>query len=104
MLYGELINIYKKEYKRTFKTKDKDWRIKHDYKSLKGLDYHPDQPQQLDQLILPTCVKITKSRFNEIKSIITNAKNSGLSTKLDDEKITIGDAEIVVKDIASKKK
>ena len=44
----ELINIYKKEYDPTFESKDKNWRLKDDYKNLKDLDYQLDQPQQSD--------------------------------------------------------
>ena len=48
--------MYKKEYNQVFKYKNENSRLKHDYKSLKNLDYQPDQlqqpyqPQQPDQL------------------------------------------------------
>ena len=78
VLYDMLIKIYRKEYNQVFKSKDENWRQKHDYKNLKDLNYQPDQiqpgqPQQSDQSRLPTWVKATKSRFNEIQSIITEA-------------------------------
>ena len=56
-----------------------------------------------DQLKLPKWVKATKSRVNKIQSIITEDKKSGLSTIIDNEKITMVHAEILVKDIVSKK-
>ena len=50
VLYDELIKIYKKEYGQIFKSKDKEWKLKHDYKNLIDLDYQPNQPQQSYQL------------------------------------------------------
>ena len=47
VLYDDLIKIYKKKYDQTFKSKDKDSRLKHDYKNLKDLEYQPDQPHSL---------------------------------------------------------
>ena len=59
MLCDVLVRIYTKEYNQVFKCKDEDQRQKNDYKNLKDLAYQPDQPepdqpQQLDQSILPT--------------------------------------------------
>ena len=79
MLYDELIKIFKK-YGQTFKSRDKEWNLKHDYKNLKRLDCQPDQlqqsdqPQQPDKLILPKWVQVTKSRFGEIQYIVTDTK------------------------------
>ena len=53
--------------------------------------------------MLPTWVKVTKSRLNEIQSIITEAKESGLSTKIDNKKITLDNAEKLVEGIVSGK-
>ena len=72
MLYKGLIDVYKKKYVQIFKSKDNDWRLKHDYKNLKDLDYQPDQLQQPNQLRqpdqlqqpIPKWVKVTKSRFD----------------------------------------
>ena len=36
--------------------------------------------------MLPTWVKVTKNRFNVIQSIITEAKESELSIKIDNKK------------------
>ena len=82
LLYDELDNIYKKTkktYDRAFESKNKNWRQKHNHKNLKDLDYQPDQLQQSDQLkqpdeSIPQLIKITKSRFNTIQSMITNVK------------------------------
>ena len=60
ILYDELIKIYKKECGQIFKSKDKDWRLKHNFKNLKDLGYQPDQPQQYDKLKLPKWVKVSK--------------------------------------------
>ena len=51
LLCAELINILKKEYDQTFENKDKNRRLKHDYKNLKDLEYQSDQSKQPDQLI-----------------------------------------------------
>ena len=37
--YDKLVDIYKKEYNHACESKDKDWRLKHDYKNLKDLNY-----------------------------------------------------------------
>ena len=89
LCYNELIDNYKKEYNQAFKRKDQDRTLKYDYKNLKDLDYQLDQPQQ------------TKNRFNEIQSKITEAKDNGLSTKINNKKITMNNEEKLVKDIVS---
>ena len=53
--------------------------------------------------MLPTWVKVTKSRLNEIQSIITEAKESGLGTKMNNKKITLDNAEKLVEGIVSGK-
>ena len=89
LCYNELIDNYKKEYNQAFKRKDQDRTLKYDYKNLKDLDYQLDQPQQ------------TKNRFNEIQSKITEAKGDGLSTKINNKKITMNNEEKLVKYIVS---
>ena len=89
LCYNELIDNYKKEYNQAFKGKDQDRTLKYDYKNLKDLDYQLDQPQQ------------TKNRFNEIQSKITEAKGDGLSTKINNKKITMNNEEKLVKYIVS---
>ena len=56
-----------------------------------------------DKLKLPKWVKVSEKRFNEILSIITEAKNNGLKVNVDGEKITPDKAESLLKDISSKK-
>ena len=97
MLYDELVSIYKKEYCQTFKNEDK-----HDYKNLKDLDYQPDQLQP-DELVLPKWVKVAKNRFDEIQSIVTEAKNNRLKTSVGKNIITVNSIEELIKDVASKK-
>ena len=112
MLSDELIKNYKKDYNQTFKRKDKDWRQKHGYNGLKHLEFLPDrlhtdqlQPDQLKsgKLWLPKWVKVNKERFNEILSIVTEAKSNKLKTSVDKNIITVNSVEELVKDIASKK-
>ena len=112
MLSDELIKDYKKDSNQTFKRKDKDWRQKHGYNGLKHLEFLPDrlhtdqlQPDQLKsgKLWLPKWVKVNKERFNEILSIVTEAKSNKLKTSVDKNIITVNSVEELVKDIASKK-
>ena len=112
MLSDELIKDYKKDYNQTFKRKDKDWRQKHGYNGLKHLEFLPDrlhtdqlQPDQLKsgKSWLPKWVKVNKERFNEILSIVTEAKSNKLKTSVDKNIITVNSVEELVKDIASKK-
>ena len=56
-----------------------------------------------DKLKLPKWVKVSEKRFNEILSIITEAKNKGLKANVDGEEITLDKAESLLKDISSKK-
>ena len=109
ILYNVLVRIYKKEYNQVFQSKDEDWRQKHDYKNLKDLDYQPDQPQQSDQpqpphkLKLPKWVKVTESRFDEIQSIATEAKNNKLKASVGKKVVMVNSMEELIKDIASRK-
>ena len=97
LLYDALISIYKKEYNKIFKSNDKELRVKHDYKNLKDSDDQPHELQsdglQPDQLVLPGWVKVTKNRFNEIQSIITEAKKNGLKISGDGKEFTLDNAE-----------
>ena len=85
----------KKKYQ-IFKSKNNNWRIKHDHKNCVYLDYQPDQPQQL----IPKWVKVTKSRFDEIKSITTENRKK---TIIDKKEITLDNPEKLVGDIVSGK-
>ena len=73
---------------------DEDWRQEHDFKN---------QPQQSDHSILPTLVKAAKSRFNEIQSIITEAKKIRLVTTINKKFITLNDGEKLLESIISGK-
>ena len=67
---------------RDFESKDEDWRKKHYYKNLKDFNYELDKVNKVDvtkkdedktDQELPKWVKVAKSRFYEIRSIITEA-------------------------------
>ena len=61
----------------------------------------PDkQPDELKRL---KWVNVSKERFNEILSTITEAKNDGLKTNVDGREIALDNAESLLKDIASRK-
>ena len=102
MLYGELVNIYTKEYNQTFESKDKKWRQRYGYQNLKDLDYQLYQSQQPDELI-PKWVKVTKSRFDEIKTINTESRKNKLKTIINGKESTLINLEKLVEDIFSGK-
>ena len=61
----------------------------------------PDkQPDELKRL---KWVNVSKERFNEILSTITEAKNDGLKTNVDGREIALDNAESLLKVIASRK-
>ena len=70
---------------------------------MKDLDFQPNQSQQPDQLMLTKLVKITKSRLNEIQSRVTEGKKNKLETKTGNKVLTLNNAEIFFKEIASRK-
>ena len=90
LLYNKWIDMSKKEYEQVFKNKDENWRKKHDYKNLKGFSYQVDEVNKADvtekedqdetDQELPPWIKVPKSRFNEIKDVITKANESKLMT------------------------
>ena len=90
-----MINIYKKEYEQAFKNKNENWRKTHDYKNLKDFSIQLDEVKkdeaddeiddERDQELLPR-IKVTKSRFNEIRDAITKANESKLMTRLKKKK------------------
>ena len=108
LLYYELINMYKKEYEQVFENKDENWIKKHDYKNLKDFNYQVDEikkdeaekekEDKTDQK-LPPWIKVPKSRFNEIKYVITRSNNSRLMTSIGKLKITLKNAEKLLEDI-----
>ena len=52
---------------------------------------------------LPPWVKVPKSRFNEIKDVITRANESKLMTRLGEREITLKNAEKLLEGIISEK-
>ena len=107
LLYYELINMYKKDYEKVFENTDEDWREKHDYKHLKDFGYQADVTEKKDEdktdQELPTWIKVTKIRFNEIKDVITRANESKLTTRLGKRNITLKDEEKLLEDVISGK-
>ena len=59
--------------------------------------------KELDELKSPKWVAVSKGRFIEIPSTITEAKNNGLKTSVDGREITLDNAENLLKDIGSLK-
>ena len=110
--YYELINIYKKVYEQVFENKDENWRKKHDYKNLKDFSYQVDEVKkdeaekekedETDQK-LPPWIKMPKSRFNEIKNVITRSNESRSMTGIGKRKITLKNAEKLLEGIISGK-
>ena len=76
---------------------------KHDYKHLKYFGYQADVTEKEDEdktdQELPPWIKVTKSRFNEIKDVITRANESKLTTRLRKRNITLKDAEKLLEDV-----
>ena len=102
-----MVNKYKKEYDWVFKSKDEDWRLKHNYKKLKDLDYQPDQPQQHDQsqqpdLTLPLRIE-SEDEFNRIKNNILDIKDSRLKTNSGDNQYDLNYMKRLTKNIAGNK-
>ena len=54
--------------------------------------------------MLPKWVRVTKKRFNEIQSIVTEAKKNKLKTSADVKKFTLENAESLLKDIGRGKR
>ena len=55
------------------------------------------------RLMLPKWVNISEKRFNEILSIVTEAKNNGLKINVDGGEITLDKTESLLKDLGSGK-
>ena len=58
---------------------------------------------QPGKLMLLKWVKVSEKRFNEILSIVTEAKNNGLKTSVDGREITLDKIESLLKDVGSRK-
>ena len=109
LLYNKWIDMYKKEYEQVFESKDENWRKKHNYKNLKNFSYQvhevnkanvteKEDEDETDQE-LPPGIKVPKSRFNEIKDVITRANESKLMTRLEKRNITLKNAEKLLEGI-----
>ena len=59
--------------------------------------------ENADQLKLPKWVNVSQGRFNEMLSTVTKGKNNGLKTSIDERKITLDNAECLLKRIGSGK-
>ena len=95
-LYKNYYNAYKSDF-------DTDYVLAENKK--KKLNY---KQFELDDIITTKSdklkwVKASGKRFNEILSIITEAKNNGLKANVDGEEITLDKAESLLKDISLKK-
>ena len=103
-LYNKWIGMYKKKYEQVFETKNADWRKQHDYKNLKNFSYQIDEVKkdkaekedETDQE-LPPWINVTKSRFNEIRDVITKANDSKLMTRLETKKKYTGKCRKVIR-------
>ena len=54
-----------------------------------------------DRLMLPKWVKVSEERFNEILSTVTKAKKEGLKIHVGGKKITLDNAESLLKDLGN---
>ena len=61
-----------------------------------------DEENEKDEAI-PEWVKMTKSRFDRIRSMIIRGVNNGLKTKIDNKTITLNNAKKMIEDIVSGK-
>ena len=88
-----------------FLKKKRDWKKKHDCKHLKNFSYQAGKVNKADvtekedkdetDQELPPWIKVKKSRFNEIRDVITNANESKLMTKLKKRNITLKNDEVI---------
>ena len=83
--------MYKKEYQQVFENKDENWRKKPHYENLKDFRYQVDEVNKADiteeedetDQKLPPGIKVSKSRFHEIKDVSTKVYESKLMTRLE---------------------
>ena len=103
----------RKNMNRFLKAKMKTAGKKHEYKNLKDFSYQVDQVNKADvtekedkdetDQELPPWIKVPKSRFNEIKDVITRANESKLMTILEKRNITLKNTETLLEGIISGK-
>ena len=99
----KLYKNYFNAFKSSFDTNDElteDKKKKFNYKQFELDDIISTKSHELK---LPKWVKISKKRFNELLSTITEAKNNGLKTNVDGEEITLDKAKSLIKDTSSRK-
>ena len=99
----ELYKNYYNAYKSEFETDDELTEDKKKNFNYKQFELDDIISTKSDKLKLPNWIKVSEKWFNEILSIITEAKNNGLKVNVDGEKITLDKAEGLLRDISSKK-
>ena len=99
----ELYKNYYNAYKSDFDTDDELTEDKKKRFNYKQFELDDIISTKSDKLKLPKWVKVSEKIFNEILSIITEAKNNGLKANVDGAEITLDKAESLLKDISSKK-
>ena len=99
----ELYKNYYNAYKSDFDTDDELAENKKKKFNYKQFELDDIISTKSDKLKLPKWVKANEKRFNEILSIITEAKNNGLKANVDGQEITLDKAESLLKDVSSKK-
>ena len=110
--YYELINMYRKEYEWVFESKDENWRKNHVYKNLKEFSYQvnkagitekEEEDEDNTYQKLPSWIKVSKSRFNEINDEVTKSYESKLMSKIGKRNITLNNAKELLDGIINKK-
>ena len=94
----KLYKNYYNDYKSDFNTDDELPQNKKKKFNFKQFELNYIISATSDKLKLPTWVKVSQKRFDEILSIITKAKNSGLKANVDGKEITPDKAESLLKD------
>ena len=100
----QLYKNYYNAHKSDFDTDDELTEDKNKRLNYKQFELDDIISTKSDKLKLPKWVKVSEKRFNEILSIITEAKNNGLKVNVDGEEITLDKAESLLKGIGSKKR
>ena len=99
----QLYKNYYNAHKSDFDTDDELTEDKNKRLNYKQFELDDIISTKSDKLKLPKWVKVSEKRFNEILSIITEAKNNGLKANVDGEEIALDKAKSLLKDISSKK-
>ena len=101
--FDELYKNYYNDYKNDFDTDNELTEDKKKKFNYKQFELDNIISTKSDKLKLPKWIKESKTRFNEILSTITDAKNNGLKANVNGEEITLDQAESLLKGINSKK-